>query len=340
MIQYRYANTEEGEEVDIYALDIKQGKYICIGCGNEMIAHFWGGKGHHFQHKADFSCSTETYLHKLAKNVFLDTFNESLTNGEPFIIEFTGYGQCEHYKKKYNIRCSNETTRKFNLFDFFTDIAIEEIEGEFKPDIRLFNKGTNEQLFIEIKVTHESSYKKISSEYRIIEIEINEENDINCIRDRKIREKPGKIRFYNFKREFLEDCRGDCKKVYNFIWLNNYGKVLFEEKNLKEIDETFKKQVGKIYEYSIIERDYWDNFKKYRNFIIDCFEDGYEIKNCLVCYNVRLNALQDDEELSWKLRGKSGFYVRCSIFPDEKDKHCNYAVICDKFSFDHDRVVR
>jgi len=340
MIQYRYAKTEEGEEVDIYQLEIKQGKYKCIGCDNEMIAHFWDGKAHHFQHKADFSCSTETYLHKLAKTVFFDTFNECLTKGEPFNIEFTGYGQCEHYKKKYDMQCSNETLRKFNLLDFFSNISIEEIEGDFKPDIKLFNKKTNEQLFIEIKVTHESSYKKIGSEYRIIEIAINEENDIKCIRNRIICEEPGKIRFYNFKREFPEDCKGECKKVFNFIWLNNYGKVLFEEKNLKEIDETIKKESGKIFEYAILERDYYNNFKKYRNFIIDRFEDGYEVKNCLICENVRLNALQEDEELSWRLRGKSGMYVRCANFPDEKDKHCNYAVICKNFKFDYERVVR
>ena len=107
MIQYRYARTENDEEVDIYSLDKKQGRYRCIGCDNEMIAYFWDGKAHHFQHKADFSCSAETYLHKLAKAVFLETFNECHNKTEPFYIEFTGYGQCEHYKKEYGIQCSN-----------------------------------------------------------------------------------------------------------------------------------------------------------------------------------------------------------------------------------------
>jgi competence CoiA-like predicted nuclease len=85
MIQYRYAKTEKNEQVDIETLDKKQGKYYCIGCRNEMIAHFWDKKGHHFQHKADYTCSLETYLHKLAKSVFLDNFKKCQYTGEPFL---------------------------------------------------------------------------------------------------------------------------------------------------------------------------------------------------------------------------------------------------------------
>jgi len=278
MIQYRYAKTKNGEQVDIETLFEKKEKYYCIGCEREMIAHFWGEKWHHFQHKAKCTCSSETYLHKLAKMIFLDTFKECRDTKEPFYIEFSQNLQCNYYEDIFNIQCSYSIDKKINLLDFFTEVLREEREGEFIPDIILYNKKTKQKLFIEIQVTHGSSYKKIISEYRIIEIVINEENDINCIRKKYICEKPGKIMFYNFKRTLPGYCNGDCKCVYYFFCLSDYGKVSTEEKNLKQIEETINKEKRKIVKYYIAKKNYREMFNIYKKFVIECFKSGFLIK--------------------------------------------------------------
>jgi hypothetical protein len=251
-----------------------------------------------------------------------------------FFIEFSQIKQCHYFKEFYNTPCFQETDRKINLIDYFTDISIEEREGEYIPDIKLFNSETKEQLFIEIKVTHGSSFKKITSKYRIIEVVISNENDISCIQNRYIYENHKKIRFYNFKKVITDNCHGDCKTNHYFLWLSDYGKASMEERNLKQIKETIDKESKYIVKFQITENNYQYNFKIYKSFIMGCIKDGLFIKNCILCKYVGLNLPQIYENMSWKLPGKSGQYVSCSIQPNEEKKHCNYAVICPDFVLD------
>jgi hypothetical protein len=338
MIQYRFARTENGEQVDIYSLEKKQGKYYCIGCGNEMIAHFWDNVGHHFQHKANYSCSTETYLHKLGKKVFFDTFIKCQNTKETFYIESSQIIRCHYYKDIFNEPCSQEINRKINLLDYFTDISVEEKEGEFIPDIRLYNRETKEQVFIEIKVTHESTYKKIKAGNRIIEIFINNEKDISYIQNRYIIETPGKINFFNFKKEIRGNCNGDCKDVHYFLWLNSYGKASMEDKNIKQIKEIIKKKSNNIVKYQINNKNYRYMYNIYKNFVMECIKDGFVVKTCIICKYVDLYPWQIYEDYIYRMRGKSGLYVRCSIpLNEDKEKHCNYAVICPDFTLDSEQ---
>jgi hypothetical protein len=342
MIQFRYAKTEKGDTVDIKSLPQKDGSYYCIGCGKEMIPYLGEIKEYHFQHKANYSCSGETYLHNLAKTEFLKVLNNCRETKEPFYIEFSQNQTCHHYKKFFDISCMQEVSRKIDLLKYYTEPPVlEEREGEFIPDIKLFNKDKSKLLFIEIKVSHKSTYEKIASKYHIIEVSINTENDLECIWNKHIVEKSGKIKFYNFERVATINCKGDCKNSYYFLHLYNSGKVALEEKNLRQIKEAIKKE--NILNYQIAEINDFETFLIYINFIGECLKKGYLIKNCFLCKYVETNRFQrTPDRYNWEIYGKKGLWIHCSIYSpissDKKQKPCNYAVICPDFELDNEQV--
>jgi len=100
MIQYQYAKDELGNIVTAEELagSKVQVKYYCVGCQNELIARVNGKiRRPHFSHKAQVECSPETYLHRLGKSVFVETYKQCLENQTPFIIELTHSKRCNKY---------------------------------------------------------------------------------------------------------------------------------------------------------------------------------------------------------------------------------------------------
>ena len=96
-IKYQYAYDESKNLVsikDITKENRNQHQYICIGCGNPLLPRAIGSKYRrpHFYHKELVDCSGETYLHKLAKKLIKEKFE----NSEKFEISYPVTRTCQN----------------------------------------------------------------------------------------------------------------------------------------------------------------------------------------------------------------------------------------------------
>ena len=147
----------------------KSHRYHCISCGAEMIPKLGNLREHHFAHKAACSCNSETYLHKLGKILLKKKWDES----PEFYIRYMQRVKCGKYKDcvfyKDNVCEDSMLSEKYDLEEFYDTCDVERSVGEFKPDLYLYHSGFSNRrgVFIEIKVTHESTDKKKNSENKI-----------------------------------------------------------------------------------------------------------------------------------------------------------------------------
>jgi len=137
MAQYRYAQNEQGQIIDVLSLSADRpeplGLLPCVGCGEPLIAKIRGEKKEkHFAHKQRIVCSPETYLHKLAKTTFYDVYRECLGNGEPFYVERRHSRHCERFRDPLGHDCEAGTvTISHDLTKWFDEISMERREGTF-----------------------------------------------------------------------------------------------------------------------------------------------------------------------------------------------------------------
>ena len=103
-IKYQYAYDENNNIIDIKDINQeyrKEHTFHCIACNGKMKANFCKTKTDYFSHYGD-SCSSETYLHELAKKVFKEKFEK---NKEVF-LEYEQYDLCSNNKTCIFTICS------------------------------------------------------------------------------------------------------------------------------------------------------------------------------------------------------------------------------------------
>ncbi len=191
MVLYRFA-IDSGDKI----IDAKElrGHSIpnplwCISCGQQLVAKVDGKiKQPHFAHKVQVECNGETYLHRLAKLAFLETYQQCIREGAPFTVVISGPKRCERFNGSISCFCKlPNSIHEFDLTAYYSEVAIETKDGEFKPDILLRSRSNSqEKVFVEIAVTHFLSKRKKSSGRRIIEIPVKDESCIDVIRGRRL----------------------------------------------------------------------------------------------------------------------------------------------------------
>ena len=213
--QYAYLDGDIGKIVHISNIsqdNRNQNKYICIGCGHELLPRAIESKYRrpHFYHKTIVECSGETYLHKLAKQIIKEKFDNDLV----FNIDYDVKHACEYIKQcpcRYPA-CEVSSSNQINLKDYYDTCEEEAQLQNYIADL-LLSKSKDEnfpKILIEIWVTYSCDSEKVSSGKRIIEIRIKNEQDIDQLRQIQVfRENysPKKglcITFYNFKKQ-VED---------------------------------------------------------------------------------------------------------------------------------------
>lgn len=185
MARYQYAKDEQGrivKAIDLVGQNV--GEYICIGCDNALIAKVNGKiKKPHFAHKAVLECNGETYLHRLGKRAFFDTYQKCLQENEPFYVTFHVPKKCQKFKRTIRKHCDlGYEQKRFDLTNYYSKIEVEKKNDSFIPDLLLSRESQpNENIYIEIAVTHFLSEKKESSGKRIIEIPLDTEEDVEKI---------------------------------------------------------------------------------------------------------------------------------------------------------------
>ncbi|MGB3205105.1 MAG: hypothetical protein WBB28_08965 [Crinalium sp.] len=333
-IKYQYGLDLNGQTINIEDLSqsqkVKKEIFRCLGCNNILVAVLGEKRKKHFRHKSDVevNCSRETYLHKLAKLSFQEVYNNCLQESKPFWISFEINKTCNHYLEDFLQTCDWKTDQeKFDLTKYFKNVVLEKKEGCFIPDLRLSNdKG--DKIFVEIAVTHQATKEKLQSPYRIIEINIDEEKDIQIINDRSLLESE-KVKFINFKNNKSGDfCYGRCVKeirpyasslvIYIFFVIYNDGESCILSEDSTQFENALNSNLIAHYEIIAITKKALPIRIPGEIFIKKVQEahlNKLPIKNCYLCHHHRLRLL--------KYKGNKVF---CKAF--RKSCEFNEAVKC------------
>ncbi len=294
MPQYRYAHDRNQNVIDVLDLpsdrDEISDQYICLGCGNLLIAKTKGEKREkHFAHKVRVICNEETYLHRLAKLTFCQIYQHCLENNEAYLIELSYPKVCGKFNHIIGHRCNLGTVRKtHDLTQYYDAVKLEKRDDTFIPDVLIYSsKDPNQKIYIEIAVTHFLSEEKQQSDNRIIEIPIEAESDIETIRTRELSEENAS--FVNFDRQSAPVTDAECtcalqKFFYFFIYSS--GKCFMDDATIREIETKRRKVANKLLYVKIHPSPasaFFDRGDLFREFVIEAHKRGFSIKNCLLC---------------------------------------------------------
>ena len=180
MIKYRFAyNNDKTKIISINDINSDEKEFFCISCGQQLIARRGKKRDHHFAHKVvNSSCSLETYLHILAKDLLYNDIEKRLQNNKPLIMKIPTPYVCQMCNEVDPDGCLIKVkVKEYNLLKDFRIIEKETREGKFIPDLMLKTIDKSRKIFLEIAYTHLCSEEKKASGNEIIEYVIKTEED-------------------------------------------------------------------------------------------------------------------------------------------------------------------
>jgi hypothetical protein len=288
MLKYRYGLGANGATVDVLSLEDETRRsnapYSCIGCGGALTPNLpKTNRTKYYSHKVEQNCSLETYLHKLAKLTFFETYSAALNLGLPFILSYPRKFLCNAFQESLTRECEGDEIADFDLTSVYKRITLEERIGEFIPDVALVSEK-QPPIFIEMVVTHQSTEKKISSGEKIIEITITKEEDLQTFRQRRLMAYGPNVRTYGIKGKprIGNICGGTCKQESEFFVIYKSGKARVLSAPLHEFHA--KRAIYKVL-VSTIPSDTGDS-EGYPKLVANLRHHmfaGVPIRNCLLC---------------------------------------------------------
>ncbi len=137
-VQFEWAVVPDGEVTHIK--DSPSGiKYVCLGCGQVLIARHGSKKAHHFAHlRPNQHCSPETVIHTNAKWNLFTLLTNRLRRGETFFVTLV---------------CPWGPDHTVDLLAGVDDIGLERALEKTRPDILLLAAGQPKRV-LEIVVHH------------------------------------------------------------------------------------------------------------------------------------------------------------------------------------------
>ncbi len=253
MVRYQHALDGYGKTVSarsIAGTETSGVRYTCLGCANDLVARV-NGQQHqpHFAHKIQVECSGETYLHRLAKQVFFETYQNCLVHETPFEIVLPVDRRCAKYAPLINKHCSLGTADKaFDLTNYYREVRVEARDGSFVPDVTLVSqKNPNDKIYVEIAVTHFLSEEKAASSNRIIEIPVENESHVEHIRTAKLTTKVASFQGFAVSTDRVhdDDCKCDGENYYVFTAYLS-GKAILRLMTLRSLFSEVRKDSEKI----------------------------------------------------------------------------------------------
>jgi hypothetical protein len=118
----------------------RQKDCLCPECEQSLIARKGNIRTHHFAHGKGVTCSLESAIHKIAKELIYLSIREALDAGTPIRL----HRQCEI--------CGDE--HEGNLLKKVRDVKLECAVGISRPDVLLLGENSYPIAAIEIIVTH------------------------------------------------------------------------------------------------------------------------------------------------------------------------------------------
>lgn len=324
-VKYRYALDDHQLVIDINSdLAIKGKDYTCLSCGKVLRPVKGEIRQKHFRHKAQVTCSPETYLHNLAKQIFYQVYSECLAKNKPFIFEYRVPKSCCSCKSFGPCNVGFELKRT-DLTRYFKEIYLETRDGSFIPDILL--KNAEEILYIEIAVTHFVEENKEKSGIRIIEIAINNESDVGLITSCCISEKDARVMTSNFRPtpvtgDFAYEC---INKLHCFI-LYPSGKSIITEISARKY-EVLSASKGIHIEVIDHDKGFGIANRIFVDKVSELYQQGKFVKNCWLCVFHGLHFRTHESFCKLKkrkfARGETNLAVECSRYkPKESIPEC------------------
>ena len=209
-VKYRHAFNSLDELIEIGRAKEVGGVYHCPHCGAKMIRRCGDNNAWHFAHLRQENCDYSHYLHTIAELQIQQWINTSIeVNLCVFPREYCNMrGQCNFYSDNACIR-TVESPKKYNLKTYYGECEREKriIVGEhsFVADLLWHHKKDPKlDILIEVHVTNPCSELKINSGARIIEFNVQSEDDLESIINKPIIGQ-------------LDDIYFEYTKLYNFI---------------------------------------------------------------------------------------------------------------------------
>lgn len=309
-------------------------KFYCTipDCNQPMAAHLKGNRAKHFQHINYTEHPYESYLHETAKQILKENYLRRLSSKKPFFIRYEVIHKCNRHFDSTKINCDMGVGySEFDLIKYFDSIEVEKRNSQFYPDLRIFNKKTNEHIYFEIVVTSISSQKKIYSNNRIIEFKIENEDDLELPKKDVLSVSHDKVFFYNFKKKVVEGdfCKENemgCRNLFEFFYLYKNGKFRFEIENLENISLYLTGVYDQLIFYNIEPYQYDIDDKnrglKIENLLDLAKQKNYTIKSSSQCRYVGENYKnEEDRPLFCKFLREPVDYPRagsCEYFRKEQ----------------------
>ncbi len=280
-IKYHYALDEHGKTVyidDVSDEDRKLHTYHCMSCEGAMIPRMGKIRQRHFAHKnGEVHCNSETYLHKLAKRLFKEKFDNSDTFEISYYKEYdcSALQTCTFADKS---KCYSQTEVTIDLKKYYDTCNEEQPIGNFIADLLLTNSKIPDRdpILLEIQVTHECEDEKKESGLHIIELQIKDEDRIRYLLERTLKENYG-TEFYGFEKKSKESKQLKCKGINRFH-LYNSGKA-YIDKTSCDISSR-KKDEASIFEVCFDGID--EHLTFYYGYIL-AIQNGIITKACCLC---------------------------------------------------------
>jgi len=309
-IQYRYAADIKGNIIDINELTPdnlnRETVFQCLSCKLPLMPKLGHFRQYHFSHKIQHACSRETYLHKLAKAVFMAEYIGCLKSQQPYKISILQSIKCRTCMDDLNICCVKRSEQYYNLTKYYDNIGEEVLDGQFRPDVLLRGADGSEKIYIEFTVSHKSEKEKLDSGIKVIDITIESEADIDILKNHHFRPDGNKIKFFNFKKTLnvrydrrSKDCFGG-----RYYWF-----TVFNDKTTKFEELTVRDYFSKPYSNRVHFRCLsnvdvrFQTWKRARGMLIlEALKAGYEVAliNCPVCnQKLRDDIMKNNLWCSW-----------------------------------------
>lgn len=289
-IKYQYAKGVDGKIVDVGSIDpenrSQNAPYACFGCGGELIPHIGKQVSWHYAHHRQMQCAPETQLHKLAKELFLSTYQQCLDSSQPYMLSIDAPVACTCCKGLEGYECLQKETRSINLTEFFDTVAVEAKVGDFVADVLLSSSTGKGCLLIEFAVTHECAPEKIASNYRIVEIALGQESDAAILKKTTLDTSLSIVKTYNFHppKRSADVCGGRCPNDVGVFLVYGSGKSILQGMSAAEAAHYQPK--GKvIYRETVADLIDASTAKSwsYQELVFKAYANNVDIKNCYLC---------------------------------------------------------
>lgn len=277
--KYLHALNDSGDIVHVNNA-IKGQHYRCPNCGDEMLFSKGDKVIPYFRHK-NVQCSYESYLHKIAKLRIKEWFD----NSESIMIKYRQKAICEHSDKcslcSFDDACTieNYDYADYDLKRSFDCCEMERRTAEGYVADLLLTSSTNPKniMLIEIHVKHLCTEEKVTSGNKIIEFDIENEEDIDNIIGNRIEENE-KTRFWGFKAEVKTAIP---KHKVTKLSVFSSGKHHFEEN--VDCEVYFDKKARHTEVVSVFFDNGDESIFKKEKALRFCYEHNVRTYYCLLC---------------------------------------------------------